>query len=165
MSELQKKELDYVASTQTLVGSQKRRLVDQDTGEIIEVDQVTKRIYGQANFWKVYLMDFLAVLGVFDSKQADVFVYIVRNTNPNSNLFLGTYKKISKDVGVSEVTISKIMKKLQEHKFIKKVQNGAWLVNPNIMMKGNDNKRQMLINYFEADEPIEKINKEFKVVK
>ena len=51
-------------------------------------------------------------------------------------MFIGTYSKISKDVGCSSATIAKIMKKLQENNFIKKVQNGLWLVNPNILMKG-----------------------------
>ena len=49
------------------------------------------------------------------------------------------------------------MKKLQENNFIKKVQNGAWLVNPNILMKGNDTKRQILLSYYETEEPIDKI--------
>ena len=49
------------------------------------------------------------------------------------------------------------MKKLQENNFIKKVQNGVWLVNPNILMKGNDHKRQILLSYYETDEPIENL--------
>lgn len=49
------------------------------------------------------------------------------------------------------------MKKLQANNFIKKIQNGAWLVNPNILMKGNDNKRQILLSYYESEEPINEI--------
>lgn len=86
-------------------------------------------------------MDFLTVLGIINSKQLDIFIYIVENTNQATNMFIGTYKKISKDVKVSSKTIASIMKKLQENNFIKKVQNGVWLVNPNILMKGNDHKR------------------------
>ena len=41
--------------------------------------------------------------------------------------------------------------------FIKKIQNGAYLVNPNILMKGNDNKRQMLLSYYEEDKPLNSI--------
>lgn len=149
--------LEYSADTQTLVGTKKRELVDVETGEQIFVDQITKRVYGSKNFWKCYLMDFLTVLGIMDSKQIDIFIYIVENTNQTNNTFLGTYKKIAKDVGVSEPTIAKIMKKLQENNFIRKIQNGAWLVNPNILMKGNDRKRQILLSYYESDTPIDKI--------
>lgn len=152
------KHLEYMQDTQTLVGNRKRELVDVQTGEQIFVDQITKRVYGSKNFWKCYLMDFLTVLGIIDSKQVDVFIFIVENTNQGNNTFIGTYKHISKEVGVSEPTIAKIMKKLQANNFIKKVQNGVWLVNPNILMKGNDTKRQILLSYYESEEPINEIS-------
>lgn len=151
------KSLQYNADTQTLVGERKRQIMDMETGEVMLVDQITKRRYGTKNFWKCYLMDFLTVLGIIDSRQLDVFVYIAENTNPSNNTFIGTYAKISKDVGVSSRTIAKIMKKLQENNFIKKVQNGVWLVNPNILMKGGDHKRQILLSYYESDEPADEI--------
>ena len=36
------KSMEYISQTQTLIGQQRKRLVDQDTGELIEVDQITK---------------------------------------------------------------------------------------------------------------------------
>ena len=151
------KSLEYISQTQTLVGQKKRELVDKETGEVIWVDQITKRTYGTKNFWKCYLMDFLTVLGIIDSRQLDIFIYIVENTQQANNTFIGTYKKISKDTGCSSTTIARIMKKLQENNFIKKVQNGVWLVNPNILMKGNDTKRQILLSYYESEEPVDQI--------
>ena len=152
-----KKQLEYIENTQTLIGSKRRNIMDVDTGEMMTVDQITKRVYGTKNFWKCYLMDFLTVLGVMDSKQVDIFIYIVENTNQSNNTSLGTYDKIANDVGVSRPTIARIMKKLQENNFVKRIQNGAWLVNPNILMKGNDSKRQILLSYYESDEPIDQI--------
>ena len=152
------KNLEYIQDTQTLVGSRKRELIDVQTGEQIFVDQITKRVYGSKNFWKCYLMDFLTVLGIIDSKQLDIFIFIVENTNQSNNTFLGTYKHISKQTGCSSRTIAKIMKKLQENNFIRKIQNGAWLVNPNILMKGNATKRQILLSYYESEEPINEIS-------
>ena len=151
------KNLEYQSETQTLIGQKKRTLVDQDTGEIVHVDQITKRVYGTKQFWKVYLMDFLNILGIIDSKQLDVFIYIAENTNQNTNLFIGTYRSISEDVGVGVSTVTRIMKKLQENNFIMKKQNGVYLVNPNIMMRGNDNKRQMLLSYYEEEKPLNSI--------
>lgn len=151
------KSLEYISQTQTLVGQKKRELVDTETGEVIHVDQITKRTYGTKNFWKCYLMDFLTVLGIIDNKQLDVFIYIAENTSQSNNLFIGTYSKIAEDVGVSRPTIAKIMKKLQSNNFIKKVQNGVWLVNPNILMKGNDNKRQILLSYYNSEVPVNEI--------
>lgn len=151
------KRSEYNENTQTLVGTKRRELTDNETGEVMVVDQITKMVYGSKNFWKCYLMDFLTVLGIIDSKQVDIFIYIVENTNQSNNVFLGTYKKIANDVGCSSATIAKIMKKLQDNNFIKKLQNGAWLVNPNILMKGNDTKRQILLSYYESEEPINAI--------
>ena len=149
--------LEYIQETQTLIGERKRNLVDQDTGELIQVDQITKRVYGVKQFWKVYLMDFLSVLGIIDSRQLDVFIYIAENTNSATNLFIGTYDKIGKETGVSRQTISRIMKKLQENHFIHKIQQGVWAVNPNILMKGNDTKRQILLSYYENKEPVQQV--------
>lgn len=151
------KSLEYNSNTQTLIGTERRDLLDMKSGEVFQVDQITKRVYGTKNFWKCYLMDFLGVLGIIDSKQLDVFVYIAENTNQSNNIFIGTYQKISDDVGVCRQTVANIMKKLQENNFIKKVQNGVWLVNPNILMKGNDNKRQILLTYYESENPIDEI--------
>ncbi|MRD40216.1 replication protein, partial [Bacillus thuringiensis] len=50
------------------MGERKRELIDTQTGEVIHVDQITKRAYGAKNFWKMYLMDFLTVLGIIDNK-------------------------------------------------------------------------------------------------
>ena len=151
------KNLEYISNTQTLIGQQQKEFMDMATGEIIHVDQISKRIYGTKNFWKCYLMDFLSVLGIIDSKQLDIFIYIVENTNQSTNLFIGTYKKIANDLEVSEPTIARIMKKLQVNNFIKRIQNGVWLVNPNILMKGNDTKRQILLSYYNSDQPINEI--------
>lgn len=141
----------------TVITSKQRELIDRETGELITVEQVNKLVYGTKNFWKCYLMDFLSILGIIDNKQVDIFIYIVENTNQSNNVFLGTYKKISEDVGCSSATIARIMKKLQENNFIKKLQNGAWLVNPNILVRGDDTKRQILLSYYQTKAPINQI--------
>jgi len=153
------KNMEYHASTQTLLGSKQKVYIDTETGEKIHAEQVTKRAYGQKQFWKVYLMDFLLILGLADSKQVDVLVYILENTEQANNTFVGTYKKIAKEAQVSEPTIAKIMKKLQENNFITKVQNGVWQVSPNIMMKGSEHKKSLLLNYYDDSENQENTKK------
>lgn len=150
--------LSYIQETQTLIGERKRQLVDIETGEQILVDQITKRVYGTKAFWKVYLMDFLMVLGIIDSKQLDVFIYIVEHTDPSQNLFIGTYDEIGKGTGTSRPTIAKVMKKLQQNNFIRKRQQAVWYVNPNILMKGNDTKRQILLSYYQNENPQQEVS-------
>lgn len=142
---------EYNEEKQLLIKSQIRTFTDNDTGEVFEAEQIIKRFYGQKQFWKVYLSDFLEILGILQSKQVDILVYILENTDSSNNTFLGTYKKIAKATGTSEPTIATVMKKLQENKFIKKIQNGAWQVSPRIMMKGSEFKKSLLINYYNEE--------------
>ena len=37
---------EYVESTKTLIGTKRKELIDKETGEIIVVDQITKKVYG-----------------------------------------------------------------------------------------------------------------------
>lgn len=147
--------IKYISQTQTLIGQQRKRLIDQDTGELIEVDQITKRALGQKQFWKLYLIDFLQVLGVLDSKQVDVLIYILENTRSSDNTYIGTYRKTAEGSKVSLDTATKVMRKLQDQKdgngkpFLSKIQNGVYQVNPLIMMKGSEHKKNLLLNYYD----------------
>ena len=142
------KSMEYISQTQTLIGQQRKRLVDQDTGEVIEVDQITKRALGQKQFWKIYLMDFLQVLGGFEYKQLDVLIYILEHTEAANNTFIGTYRSLEKSVGVSYDTVRRTITLLQGKGFLKKVSNGVYQVSPTIMMQGSEHKKSLLLNYF-----------------
>lgn len=145
------KSMEYISQTQTLIGTQRKRLVDQDTGELIEVDQITKRALGQKQFWKIYLMDFLQVLGGFEYKQLDVLIYILEHTEAANNTFIGTYRSLESNVGVCYDTVRRTMTLLQDKGFMRKISNGVYQVSPTIMMKGSEHKKSLLLNYF-ADE-------------
>lgn len=154
--------MQYQADTQTLIGQQRRRLVDQDTGELIVVDQITKRTYGQKAFWKVYLMDFLQVLGGFEYKQLDVLIYILEHTDSSTNTFIGTYRAVAEKSGVSYDTVQRTIKLLLSKEFLKKVQTGVYQVSPEIMLKGTDHKKQLLLNYYDAEAQEQQANPETK---
>lgn len=128
-----------------------RELMDTSTGEVIHVDEINKQVRGKKAFWKLYLSDFLSVLGIFESKQLDVFIYMLDHALPSNNLFLGTQREIAEGSGVSLGTVSTILKKLQENGFVKKVRSGTYFINPDVLMKGNDSKRQMLITWERND--------------
>lgn len=125
--------------------------IDADTGEVIPVEQITKRC-GEKNFWKMYLFDFLNALGIIESKQLDVLIYILQNVRVTDNLFIGTYAKIQKHTGISQPTIASILTKLQDKGYIKKLQSGVYMISPEIMVKGNDGKRQNLMIEYYCDE-------------
>ncbi len=91
------KRIEYIEKTNTLISTKRKELIDKETGEIIEVDQITKKVYGQKNFWKLYLSDFLHVLDGIENKQVAILKYILDNTHPSTNMFIGTYKTIQKN--------------------------------------------------------------------
>lgn len=151
------KNLQYASETQTLIGTQRKRLQDVDTGEYFEVDQITKRAYGEKQFWKVYLMDFLQILGIIESKQLDVLIYIIKNTEQSNNTFIGSQRDIAEKTKISLYTVSKIMIKLQNAKFIKKVKNNVYQISPQIMMKGSEYKKTLLLNYYNDEKEVKNI--------
>ena len=145
--------IEYLEESSTLVGQRTRRLVDQDTGEVMQVNQTTKLVYGSKNFWKLYMREFISVLKELSDKQYKVFVYILEHTRPSDNRFTATYQSIMKDVGCCRQTVASTLKKLQKTNFMQKVQTGIWIVNPNVMVKGNDRKRNMLLSEYRAVKP------------
>jgi len=141
--------MDYISQTQTLIGQQRKRFIDQDTGEVVEVDQITKRALGQKQFWKIYLMDFLQILGGFEYKQLDVLIYILEHTEEVNNTFIGTYRSLEKNAKVSYDTVRRTITLLQNKGFLKKISNGVYQVSPIIMMKGSEYKKNLLLNYYD----------------
>lgn len=144
------RDISFSEKTNTLVGTRQRRLVDEQTGEVIDVTQTTKLRYGSTHFWKCYMKKFLEVMKTLSNKQFTVFIYIIEHTHPSTNQFLGTYDKIVKDTGCCRQTVAVAMKILQKNNFIKKIQNGVWMVNPEILLKGNDAKQFMLMSNFKS---------------
>lgn len=143
--------MEYISHTQTLIGTKRKELIDTETGEVILVDQITKRALGQKQFWKVYLVDFLNVLGILDSKQIDVLIYILEHTKSADNTYIGTYRKTADGAGVSLDTTTRVMRKLQDNGFMEKIQNGVYQISPMIMMKGSEYKKSLLLNYYREE--------------
>lgn len=131
-------------------------LVDPDTGEEVYLQAVNKPYYGERHFWKIFLLDFLAVLGIIESKQLDVVIYIMEHTSPYNNQFIGTYRKIATELGISKTTVQTIFTKLLGCNFLTKTDTrGVYQINPSVMMQGSQAKqRGLLIKYTESHHPL-----------
>ena len=151
--------IEYLEENSTLVGQRTRKLVDQETGEVMQVNQVTKLAYGSKNFWKLYMKEFVSILKELNDKQYKVFVYILEHTRPSDNHFIATYQGIMKDVGCCRQTVASTLGKLKDNNFMRKVQTGVWIVNPDIILKGNDRKRSILLSEYRAVKPEKKPGK------
>lgn len=140
--------IEYMEQNSTLIGQRTRTFIDRETGEIIEVNQNTKLVYGQKNFWKCYMRDFISVLKELNDKQYKVFIYIMEHTRPSDNRFIATYQDIMEDIGCCKQTVASTLNKLKNKDFMRKIQAGVWIVNPDILIKGNDRKREMLLSEY-----------------
>ena len=141
--------IKYQSDVQMEIGRKVRHLVDKDTGESIDVQQVIKKVYNRRLCWKLTLSDFLGVLGIIESKQLEVVIHILENTKPSNNTYAGSRRAIAKRTGISLNTVGKIMKKLLDVGFLKLVQNGLYQISPEILMRGSETKRQILLSYYD----------------
>ena len=98
--------------------------------------------------WKINLNEFLEILEALNVPQINVIVHLLSNLDSH-NFYIGSQRKISKNIGVSHATVSKIMGKLQELGLIKQIQWGVYQVSPRILMRGSEQKRQVLLSYFD----------------
>lgn len=135
----------YDNQSKTLISSGLETWVNPDTGEAREFQTIEKKVYGQRHFWKMYMFDFLAVLGIVESKQLDVIAYIMENTSPYDNVFYGTYESIADGAGVSRGTAYTAIQKLVAANFMVKIHNSVYRINPSVMVKGSEQKKRSLV--------------------
>jgi predicted transcriptional regulator len=135
---------------QRIIGTQK--YINNETGEIIETLVIEKNIEQDFNFYKVWLNDLLNVLEVVGNKKLKVIKWILNNIDPKTNRIVTTHEEIAKELGITRVVVSQTFKQLIDNNFIKKIRNGLYMVNPDIIIKGNSGKRQnLLIRYIKGE--------------
>lgn len=121
-----------------------------DGQSTIHETAVYKKVYGGRHFWRVWLGDLLYTLGLINnSKQMDVVFHVMEKTDMSSNLFIGTLQKVADQTGISYKTVATIFKKMQDVDLITKQQNGVYKVNPSLLMKGDDHKKNRLVVEYE----------------
>ena len=131
-----------------------------DNNQAMESEQLAELFYTTKHFWKCYMKDFLAVMKALSYKQFEVFIYILENVKPGTNLFIATPSKIEKNTGCCRQTVAKTMKILQDQDFIRKIQTGVWMINPDILIKGNGSKQAKLCEDYEKAGLTEETEKE-----
>jgi DNA-binding transcriptional regulator YhcF (GntR family) len=128
-----------------------KRLIDLETGEEITatVEAVEpERKFGWEAVWLGMLLD---TLDVITNKGFKVAKYLLSKRIRSENLVVATAKKIAKETGVSESTVKRVMKHLIAANFIVQVQKGVYRVNPAIIWRGSESKRQAILIVFEKE--------------
>lgn len=123
-------------------------MIDEETGEKIPVVQVSQEIDDRDfNFHKIWFGHFIQSLDIVSNQRLKLAFWIIDHLDSNNKLTM-TQRQIAEQSGISLKTVAFTMKALQEgdFPFLKKLNNGgAYIVNPDIIFKGNFGKRMAVL--------------------
>lgn len=123
-----------------------RRLVDTETGEIIEAQTITKTA-GDAGFHKIWLHHILEAVDEVGNAKMRVLMWLLAKAN-SQNLILATYKEIAEETNVGLSSVRRLFVALREAEIIVEVRRSVWRLNPDVVFKGSHDRRMaVLIKY------------------
>jgi len=125
------------------------KYANQVTGEVEEFTVIQKNINTDFNFHKVWMVDLLNILNSFGNKKIKILSFLLGEMRNEDNSISVTYRYISECLKISYSTVAITMKELTTAGVIKKdKRRNVYMFNPNLLVKGNSNKRQkILIDY------------------
>lgn len=123
-----------------------RRLIDSESGEIIEAQTITKTA-GDAGFHKVWLHHILEAVDEVGNAKMRVLMWLLAKANAQ-NQIMATYREIAADTGASVRTVAALMAKLRDSNVITETRRSVWRLNPDVVFKGSHDRRlAVLIKY------------------
>ena len=125
-----------------------KEFIDAETGEVIpmQLNQVEDRDF---NFHKLWLQMFINGLDKIANKKMKLAFWIIDHLNKENQLVY-TFRRMAEETGLSENTVILTMKELQnsDPPFLKKLQSGVYVINPDILYKGSHQNRMGVIYQF-----------------
>lgn len=128
-----------------------KKLIDAETGE--EIIATVEVVNGERKFgWEaVWLGTLLETLEIISSKGFKVAKFLLEKRIRSENLVVATVPEIAKETGLSQSTVKRIIKKLLDANFISRVQRGVYRINPAVIWRGNESKRQAILIKFQNE--------------
>ena len=134
-----------------VVGTQQYINAQTGTLETMQVTSIEDRDF---NFHKVWMRNFIATIDLVGNQKTKVAFWIVDNLNRDNQL-LFTYRQIAEKSKVSLDTVRLTMGVLLDADFLRKASNGCYVVNPEIIFRGQRSNRINVLNQFQSAERIE----------
>jgi len=135
--------------------SERREIVDKQTGEVVD-EYVFKIEERDANFHKLWLWHLAAALDLIGNQKIKILSHILENTRQD-NIFIGSQQAIADATETATQTVTITMKMLMVADIIKMQQRGVYMINPDVIFRG-DAKKRMNILYEYHDTSKEKKN-------
>lgn len=133
-----------------VIGTQ--QYINASTGEL-ESMQVTSIEEKDFNFSKVWMRDFINTLDIVGNQKTKVCYWIIDHIDRN-NMLIATQRDIAEAVNVSVVTVNTTIKALMDADFMRKAQSGVYIINPDIVFKGDREKRLNVLNQYDNAEHV-----------
>jgi chorismate mutase len=126
-----------------------RRLIDSDTGEIIETQVIEKSIEaGDSGFHKIWLSQILELVEEVGNAKMRVLMWLLSNAD-RQNQIQATIKEIAAGSGVGSATVERLMAALVKADVITRPKRyGPWRLNPQVIFSGSHQQRMnVMIRY------------------
>lgn len=116
------------------------------TGEI-EDFQVVRMEDRDFNFHKVWMQAIISSLDLIGNQKTKLAFWIVANLDKENKLAY-TQRQIAEKSGISIETVNRTIKALIDCNFLRRRNGGCYVVNPEVLFKGNRNGRlNVLLQY------------------
>lgn len=132
--------------------------INAETGEL-ESFSVTSIEDRDFNFHKVWMRNFISTLDIVGNQKTRLCMWIVDHINKENQL-IGTMRGIADSSGMSLETVRVTMKILLDADFLRRVQNGVYIVNPDIVYKGSYGSRMNILNQYSTAERVKMTDEE-----
>lgn len=132
--------------------------INAETGEL-ESFSVTSIEDRDFNFHKVWMRNFISTLDIVGNQKTRLCMWIVDHINKENQL-IGTMRGIADSSGMSLETVRVTMKILLDVDFLRRVQNGVYIVNPDIVYKGSYGSRMNILNQYSTAERVKMTDEE-----
>lgn len=129
-----------------------RQILDPHTNEFVDVSSNIASYEGDFNFHKVWLQELTNLLDLIGGQKLKVLNHILLNMN-RENTFIGTVRGMSEKLDLSIETVTKSIKILKDSGYLKMLQNGVYMINPDLIIRGGSTKRQIVKAKFEGRTP------------
>lgn len=126
-----------------------QRLVNTETGEVIDAQVVTK-VVGDAGFHKLWVGEILELVNEVGNAKMKVLMWLLAQADSQNQVW-ATWKEIAAATGTSRRTIAALMAALRDANVISEVRRSVWRLNPSVIFKGDHNKRMAVLVKFRAE--------------
>lgn len=131
----------------TTIYTGKSRWQNLDTGEIIETNDVVKRV-GRSGFSITYLSALINLMDKLGNKKMQVVKYILDKMDKSTNTLIITTPELATKSGVSRPVVSETLKILEEGNLIVR-RVGSIMVHSDLVHRGSEQKEKLLLTRFQ----------------